>query len=460
MALLNYALTYEEVSGFLDKNPNQDGSLGDYGKLIFTGDGHIITHGVDYTPLFNQSKHGKGLVTSPAADAPLSLLTSNNNWVKIETNLGTENNPVNINNIPNIDYVHKYMNTQLSAVDVMRFKGTIEYNDKEQKYYTNDVEGFPTECEVGDTYRIGTDGNYAEKKGEPGDLLICRADGKIAGTVNSLNKGTYWTVIQTNIDGKSELKINGSTGIVFYGTGPVNGGIYAPIESGRVGQVLYATAGNGSSVPVWGDLPLVTKTISGMVPKILDSGTAASTGNLILVGNTSGDGSAEWRQLPVGVDTWRGIKVNGIEVFGTSATAANVLEFINHINDENDTIADSAFVVSEDKKISLQVQYPYASPYISEDSKGNGGLMSAEDKAKLNALSLDNYREILVNEQSIDKKDENGAITKRRSLNIMPSEEIHVIVDDTKTDDVYEIGFGLMWYNISANSGNGAYEYV
>jgi hypothetical protein len=129
MALLNYALTYEEVSGFLDKNPNQDGSLGDYGKLIFTGDGHIITHGVDYTPLFHQAKHGKGLVTSPAADAPLSLLTSNNNWIKIETNLATEDNSVDINNIPNIDYVHKYMNTQLSAVDVMRFKGTIEYKE-------------------------------------------------------------------------------------------------------------------------------------------------------------------------------------------------------------------------------------------------------------------------------------------------------------------------------------------
>lgn len=459
MALLNYALTYEEVSGFLDKNPNQDGSLGDYGKLIFTGDGHIITHGTDYTPLFNQAKHRKGLVASPVVGTPLSLLTSNNNWVKIETNLGTEDNPVNINNIPNINYVHEYMNTQLSAVDVMRFKGVIEY--KEQKYYTNDEEGFPKECEVGDTYRIGTDGNYAEKKGEPGDLLICTADGKVEGDVKSLNQGKYWMIVQTNIAGKSELKINGSTGIVFYGTGPVNGGIYAPVSSGSVGQVLYATAGNGSSVPVWGNLPLVNNTDAGMVPNISDSGIAASTGNLILVGNTSGDGSAEWRQLSVGVDTWRSIKVNGNEIFGTSTTATDILEFINFEGNKNDdTIAKSAFMVSDDNKISLQIQYPYASPYISEESKGNGGLMSSEDKAKLNALSLDNYREILVNGNSIDEKDEQGNITQRRSLNIIPSKEIHVVVDDENTPGVYEVGFGLMWYNISANSGKGAYEHV
>jgi hypothetical protein len=86
--------------------------------------------------------------------------------------------------------------------------------------------------------------------------------------------------------------------------------------------------------------------------------------------------------------------------------------------------------------------------------------MSAEDKAKLNALSLDNYREILVNGNSIDEKDENGAITQRRSLNIMPSKEIYVVIDDDNTPGVYEVGFGLMWYNISANGGKGAYEHV
>jgi hypothetical protein len=93
-----------------------------------------------------------------------------------------------------------------------------------------------------------------------------------------------------------------------------------------------------------------------MVPKISDSGTAASTGNLILVGNTSGDGSAEWRQLPVGVDTWRSIKVNGSVLFETSTAATDILEFINYSGNEDDnTIANSTFVVSEDKKISLQV---------------------------------------------------------------------------------------------------------
>jgi hypothetical protein len=34
-------------------------------------------------------------------------------------------------------------------------------------------------------------------------------------------------------------------------------------------------------------------------------------------------------------------------------------------------------------------------------------------------------------------------------LNIKPSSEIHIIKDDTSTEDVYEIGFGLSWYNIN-----------
>ena len=128
MALLNY----------VDKllNAGTWNSSDDY-RLIFTGDGHITTHGIDYTALFNDSSTLRGLVSSPAANAPLSLLTSNNTWVKIETDLGTTTKPVNINNIPNIDYVHKYMNNQLSAVDAMRFKGVVYLNTDKSEYYLN-----------------------------------------------------------------------------------------------------------------------------------------------------------------------------------------------------------------------------------------------------------------------------------------------------------------------------------
>nr|DAX09016.1 MAG TPA: hypothetical protein [Bacteriophage sp.] len=57
MAILNFANTYEEVSGKL-QIPEADS--GEYVKLFFTKDGHIISHGVDYTPIF--STGNKGLV--------------------------------------------------------------------------------------------------------------------------------------------------------------------------------------------------------------------------------------------------------------------------------------------------------------------------------------------------------------------------------------------------------------
>lgn len=154
MALLNYV---DKLS-----NAGTWNSSSDY-RLIFTGDGHITTHGIDYTALFTDATTGRGLVSSPTAGTPLSLLTSNNTWVKIETDLGTKDNPVGVNNIPNIDYVHKYMNNQLSAVDAMRFKGVVHLNTEKSEYYLNgdNTIKFPVSCEVGDTYRSGFSGYFA-----------------------------------------------------------------------------------------------------------------------------------------------------------------------------------------------------------------------------------------------------------------------------------------------------------
>ena len=47
MALLNFATTYDEVKGNLSL---EQSNKGDYIKLYFTKDGHIISHRVDYIP--------------------------------------------------------------------------------------------------------------------------------------------------------------------------------------------------------------------------------------------------------------------------------------------------------------------------------------------------------------------------------------------------------------------------
>nr|DAR48555.1 MAG TPA: hypothetical protein [Bacteriophage sp.] len=50
MALLNFANKYSEVSDKLKLTASDNG---DFIKVYYTGDGHIITHGVDYIPWGN-----------------------------------------------------------------------------------------------------------------------------------------------------------------------------------------------------------------------------------------------------------------------------------------------------------------------------------------------------------------------------------------------------------------------
>jgi hypothetical protein len=52
MALLNYALTLSEVLSHLGKTAIKDTATADLPKLFFTGEGDIITHGINYLPLF------------------------------------------------------------------------------------------------------------------------------------------------------------------------------------------------------------------------------------------------------------------------------------------------------------------------------------------------------------------------------------------------------------------------
>ena len=65
-AILNYASKYDSVSQYLGTYDaaalkTQSGSItaGDFAKIFFTGDGHIISHGIDYTPTFGDPAHSK-----------------------------------------------------------------------------------------------------------------------------------------------------------------------------------------------------------------------------------------------------------------------------------------------------------------------------------------------------------------------------------------------------------------
>lgn len=248
MAILNFANTYEEVAGKLQL---PESNSGEYVQLVFTKDGHIITHGVDYTPIFSPGK--KGLV--PGSNGKQTeFIRGNGQWLEITTAdlpIATSvadaisQNKTNTT-ILNTQQIIEYVGNSFAANDAMRYKGTITYED--DKYYTHTTEGvknegFPSKCQVGDTYRIATAATYAGQKCEVGDLITCIKDGE----GSSLNTSEYWTAIQTNINGQVKHTVNG-TSIYTYSNSSNTFNIYAPTTGGTQNQILIS---NGSSAPTW-----------------------------------------------------------------------------------------------------------------------------------------------------------------------------------------------------------------
>ena len=142
--------------------------------------------------------------------------------------------------------VHQIINASFAANDAMRYKGTIAYSNGSYTTHTVagvEVQGFPTKCEVGDTYRVTSQGTYAGQTCSAGDLLICIQDG----TGSGLNTAAYWTAVEANINGQVKHTVNG-TSIYVYSNSTNTFTIYAPTTGGTQGQVLLS---NGSAAPTW-----------------------------------------------------------------------------------------------------------------------------------------------------------------------------------------------------------------
>lgn len=254
MALLNFANTYAEVSNRLSLPA---ATSGDYVQLVFTKDGHIISHGVDYTPNFSAGV--RGLVPG-STGKKTEFIRGNGQWLEITTldlpmavsvadaiTTNTTNTTL-LTTQQIIDYV----NNSFVANDAMRYKGTISFAEGVYTTTTSagSVASFPTKCEVGDTYRIISAGTYAGQKCSSGDLLICIKDG----TGSGLNIATYWTAIEANINGEVKHSVNG-TSIYTYSSSTNVFNIFAPTTGGVQNQVLLS---NGNAAPVWANQNAIT----------------------------------------------------------------------------------------------------------------------------------------------------------------------------------------------------------
>lgn len=249
MALLNFSQTYE---GIKDKigTPGYLQST----DLLFTNDGHIVTHGVDYIPWGNGTIPIGKLPIAAAGDDPSddTLWTSNT--------------------------IQNKINNSFLANEAMRFKGSIGIEDGA---YTINGEATPDgklpKGEVGDTYRISTNGSYGGNACEVGDLLICYESGTTKET-------DAWTVVQTNINGYSTFRINGTPYYLYTTDSTTSFNIYAPTSAGSAnGQILLWDGDKA----VWADRSALN------IGKYLTAGNGLWIGTGNTVDNTGYNGSAE-----------------------------------------------------------------------------------------------------------------------------------------------------------------------
>lgn len=313
MAILNYADTLKEVKGYLSL---AESNSGDYVKLIFTKDGHIITHGLDYTKDYNGTR---GLVPNYSSSLGDTGVLSKDGWADILSVLpiADEITGGDTTHIPTNDQLVKYIGTSIRAAETLRFMGGIGYEGS--NYYHIPVngqrqEGFPKNCKVGDSYRIINNGVTIAGNNDcqAGDMIVC-----IKNNPDGETGSEFWLVIQANIEGTSEVTINGTTYHIYTSAVIGKTNIYAPTTAGSNGNILVS---NGSS-PIWGTLAISDKGVL----TVTSNNTAYINQNLIAYktqkslkpgigfnGNTEFDGSIEttWNLNKASRDSLGGVLID------------------------------------------------------------------------------------------------------------------------------------------------------
>ena len=251
MAILNYVNNLTPVENYIgltssSNNPN-------YFKLVFTGDGHIITHGHDYTADYDNGK--RGLVPNYDIDNYNYGVFTKTGWQKLTSEyLPIDDNNINTTHLWSSDKISKFVEAtfadKLKANDAMVFKGVLDSsltsdNSDEGKYKNLPTSGY----EAGYTYRVAKAGTYAGILCEEGDIIIAVKDGPATGT-NVINSD--WSVIQTNIKGKGKFTLNKNIEVDFYTDNSLDKDLtfYMPTTGGTANQVLIS---KGDAAPEWTD---------------------------------------------------------------------------------------------------------------------------------------------------------------------------------------------------------------
>ena len=328
MALLNYTSEYSKINQYLKAANGSSDWLRIFVSPEASGGGHFITHGIDFGA--NYTAGIRGLVPSNTASDLTKTFFRGDGW-KSFWNLTDENasavgdtaaqklaakEAYLQSTIASVYDIKQWIQQSFAANDAMRFKGTISVDSSDNITYNisgTSVSGFPTSCEVGDTYKVTgtTNKTLANQNVNSGDMLICIKDG----SGSAINTSTYWTVVQSNIENLITYNLNG-TAFYLYSSGASNISLYAPTTAGTSGQVLISSGSNKS--PVWKNANTLVVAQAGKVTNALSKGSGLSF-KAQGVETTSYNGSAAVTisLLPATSSTIGGVIIDG----GTNSEA-------------------------------------------------------------------------------------------------------------------------------------------
>ena len=302
-ALFNWASQYSTISSFLQATTGST----DWSRIFVSpdvaGGGHFITHGIDFGATYIGGR--RGLVPENSGTLNKTFLRGDG-WSSLWTAADEVASAVGDTTAQQIAAKELYMQTTLASVydikqwiaqsfvanNAMRFKGIITI-DTNGNISTTTEEGttnsFPTECLVGDTYKINgeTRGASSYIGGQyvgTGDMVICIKSGSGA----NLNDAQYWTIVQDNIEHLITYTLNGVAHYIYAQSGN-NITIYAPDTSGNSGDVLISAGDN--QTPIWTNANTLVVLEANHVTNALTAGTGIRMTNQGVT-ETSYNGSA------------------------------------------------------------------------------------------------------------------------------------------------------------------------
>ena len=286
MALLNYTSDYSKISKYLNAASGSSDWLRIFVSPEASGGGHFITHGIDFGA--NYAAGIRGLVPSNSAKDLTKTFFRGDGW-KSFWNLTDETasavgdtaaqklaakEAYLQSTIASAYDIKQWIQQSFAANDAMRFKGTISVDSNDNITHNTSgtsVSGFPTSCEVGDTYIVTgtTKRTLANQNVNSGDMLICIKDG----SGSAINTSEYWTVVQSNVENLITYNLNG-TAFYLYSSEGRNISLYAPTTAGASGQVLIS-GGSGKS-PTWVNANTLVVAQAGKVTNALSKGSGLS----------------------------------------------------------------------------------------------------------------------------------------------------------------------------------------